>query len=155
VDSDISHAIQYGGEALKPTTRYTWKVTVWDNFGKSASAASWFETGLMDTGLGAWSGAKWIGGGSEDLVLYSNYLSVYKFQYGIQLDKASGSVKAAFVFGANDPRMLNKYLNLMGQENRRNDSYFALELDISAVSADTKELAKLNIYRVGLWTDRE
>lgn len=149
VDSGISHAIQYEGEALKPTTRYTWKVTVWDNFGKSASASSWFETGLMDTGLGAWSGAKWIGGENEDLVLYSQYLSVYKIQYGIQLDKASSSVKAAFVFGANDPRMLNKYLNLMGQENRRNESYFALELDISAVSADSKELAKLNIYRIG------
>jgi alpha-L-rhamnosidase len=153
VASDLSHAIQYEGEPLKPTTRYTWKVTVWDNFGKSASSSSWFETGLMDTSVNAWSGAKWIGGGNDDLVFYSHYLSVYKFQYGIQLDKASHSTKAAFVFGANDSRLMNKYLNLMGQENRRNESYIALELDISAVSNDPKGLAKLNIYRVGYTKD--
>ncbi len=149
VASDLSHAIQYEGEPLKATTRYSWKVTVWDNFGKSASASSWFETGLMDASVNAWSGAKWIGGGADDLVLHSHYLSVYKLQYGIQLDKAAGSTKAAFVFGANDPRMLNKNLNLMGQENRRDESYFALELDIAAVRDDAKGLAKLNVYRVG------
>jgi len=153
VDSDISHAIQYAGEPLKATTRYTWKVTVWDNFGKSASASSWFETGLLDASERAWSGAKWIGGGNEDLVLYSHALSVYKIQYGIQLDKASSSTKAAFVFGANDPRMLNKNLNLMARENRRDESYFALELDIAAVGENTNGAAKLNIYRVGYTKD--
>ena len=153
VASDLSHAIQYEGEPLKPTTRYTWKVTVWDYFGKSASASSWFETGLMSPSSDAWSGAKWIGGGSDDLVLYSHYLSVYKLQYGIQLDKASQSTKAAFVFGANDPRLMNRYLNLMGQEKRKDESYVALELDIAAVSDDPKGLARLNIYRVGYTKD--
>jgi alpha-L-rhamnosidase len=153
VSSDLSHAIQYAGEALKPMTRYTWKVTVWDNFGHVASASSWFETGLMNTSVSAWSGAKWIGGGDDDLVLYAHYLSVYRFQYGIQLDRASGSTRAAFVFGANDPRLMNKYLNLMGQENHKDESYVAVELDISAVGDDPRGIAKLNLYRVGYTKD--
>ena len=60
------------GPELKPATRYEWTVTVWDQKSKSSSASSWFETGLGRSGneLGAWSGATWIGGGNEDLVLY-------------------------------------------------------------------------------------
>ena len=144
VNSDISHGIEYVGTPLKATTRYVWKVTVWDNFNKENSANSWFETGLMNPNISAWSGAKWIGGGDDDLVLYAHYLSVFKLQYGIQLDKTSNSTKAAFVFGANDPRLMNKDLNLMGVKNAQNQSYVSLELDISNDS-----LPKLNIYRVG------
>ena len=151
VNSDISHGIEYVGTPLKATTRYVWKVTVWDNFNKENSANSWFETGLMNSNpdLSAWSGAKWIGGGDDDLVLYAHYLSVFKLQYGIQLDKTSNSTKAAFVFGANDPRLMNKDLNLMGVKNTKNESYVSLELDISKVSDAPDGLAKLNIYRVG------
>ena len=156
VNSDIAHAIQYMGEALKPTTRYSWKVTVWDNFGYEANASSWFEMGFLNPKIEAWSGAQWIGGGDKDLVFYSPYQAVFKCQYGIQLDKASNSTKAAFVFGANDSRLMNKNGNLMGRENGVNESYIALELDISEItentdlSRDNREGgAKLNIYRVG------
>ena len=136
VNSDVAHGIQYTGEALKPTTRYTWKLTVWDNFGTTANASSWFETGFLNPKIEAWSGAEWIGGGDDDLVFYSPYQSVFKFQYGIQLDKASNSTKASFVFGANDSRMMNKNLNLMGRENRPNESYVAFELDISEMAVN-------------------
>ena len=149
VNSDVAHAIQYAGEALKPTTHYTWNLTVWDNFGASTKAASWFETGFLNPKIEALSGAQWIGGGDEDVVFYSPYQSVFKFQYGIQLDKTSNSTKAAFVFGANDSRMMNKNLNLMGRENGKNESYVAVELDISNLSENTEGSAKLNIYRVG------
>lgn len=151
VNSDLSHGIEYVGTPLKATTRYTWKVNVWDNFNQMSSNTSWFETGLMNPNpdLSAWSGAKWIGGSDEDLVLYAHYLSVYKFQYAIQLDKASNSTKAAFTFGGNDPRLMDKNLNLMAMQNIQNQSYIALELDISNVSEATDGLAKLNIYRVG------
>jgi alpha-L-rhamnosidase len=74
---------------------------------------------------------------------------VFKIQYQIQLDKTSNSSKASFVFGANDPRLLNKNLNLMGVENKINESYIAVELDISSLSQDPASSAKLNIYRVG------
>ena len=149
VNSDVAHGIQYTGEALKPTTRYTWKLTVWDNFGTTANASSWFETGFLNPKIEAWSGAEWIGGGEGDLVFYSAYQAVFKCQYGIQLDKSSNSVKASFIFGANDPRLMNKNLNLMGRQNRLNESYAAVELDISEVGENTEGVAKLNIYRVG------
>ena len=149
--SDLSHGIEYAGTPLKATTRYTWKVSVWDNTNQITSNSSWFETGLMNPNpdLSAWSGAKWIGGGDEDLVLYSHYLSVYKFQYGIQLDKASNSTKAAFAFGANDRRLMDKDLNIMGIATAKNQSYITIELDISTVSDSANGLAKLNIYRIG------
>ncbi|AEI46897.1 alpha-L-rhamnosidase [Runella slithyformis] len=149
VDSDLSNGIEYAGTPLKATTRYTWKVTVWDNANAMASGSSWFETGLMNPGVSAWSGARWIGGGEEDMVFYSHYLSVFKFEYGLQLDKASNSTKAAFLFGGNDRRLMKKELNLMGVENTRNQSYIAFELDISGVNDSPEGLAKLHIYRVG------
>ena len=149
VNSDISLGIEYAGSPLKPTTRYTWKVTVWDNEDKTSTSNSWFETGLLNPDISAWSGAKWIGGGEEDLVFYSHYLSVYKFQFDIQLDKASGSTRAAFVMGANDSRLKNKDLNLMGMQNGPNESYIAFELDVSSVNDSPNGLAKINIYRFG------
>ena len=40
----------YGGPALSSSTRYYWRVQVWDTQGRAArpSATSWFETGLLD-----------------------------------------------------------------------------------------------------------
>ena len=149
VNSDLSHGITYAGSALQPTTRYNWKVTVWDNMGQMATSKSWFETGLMNPDLSAWSGAKWIGGSDNDLVFYAHYVSVFKFQFGIQLDQATNSTKAAFVIGANDNRLMNKDLNIMGMQNTHNQSYIAFELDISTVTDSPTGLAKLNIYRVG------
>lgn len=151
VDSDISLGIAYDGKALQPTTRYTWTVTVWDQDGQRVSNSSWFETGLMNPDLSAWDGASWIGGSDDDWVDYSHYLSVFKVQYGIQLDKASQSTKAAFVFGANDHRLMNKDLNLLGMENQKDQSYIAFELDISGL--EEEEQAKLNVYRVGYTPD--
>lgn len=149
VNSDISHGIAYEGTALQPTTRFTWKLTVWNNFNEVVSKTAWFETGLMNTTLSAWDGAQWIGGGAEDLVLYAHALSVFKFEYGIQLDKSTNSTKAAFVFGGNDARLMDKDLNLMGVETRKKENYITLELDISGVSGSPDGLAKLNIYRAG------
>ncbi len=153
VNSDISHGIQYAGTPLKATTRYTWKVTVWDNANATVSSSSWFETGLMNPSITAWSGARWIGGGEDDLVFYSHYLSVFKFEYGIQLDKATNSTKASFLFGGNDKRLMKKALNLMGVETGDNQSYIAFELDISGVNDSPEGLAKLHIYRVGYTLD--
>ncbi|MEZ0542034.1 family 78 glycoside hydrolase catalytic domain [Fibrella arboris] len=149
VASGLSHGIDYAGKALQPTTRYTWKLTVWDHTGQSVTTMSWFETGLMNPTLAGWSGATWIGGGNDDLVFYSHYLSVFKFQFGLQLDKASQSTRAAFVIGANDRRLMNRNLNLTGVANKQDESYIAFELDISSVTDAPDGLATLNIYRVG------
>ena len=148
VETGISTGIEYKGTALKPTTKYNWTLNVWDNKGEQLSNSSSFETGFLNHEISAWSGAKWIGGGDEDLVLYSHYLSVFKFQYGIQLDQGSSSTKAAFLFGGNDSRLMNKHLNLMKMENGINQSFVSFELDISPILSANKP-ALLNIYRVG------
>ena len=59
VASDKSLNICYAGPALAPSTRYYWKVTVWNNkTGEEASTEkAFFETGLLSDG---WSGAQWI-----------------------------------------------------------------------------------------------
>ncbi|MBK6978018.1 MAG: family 78 glycoside hydrolase catalytic domain [Cytophagaceae bacterium] len=152
VNSGQAHAIQYEGIAFAASTKYTWTVQVWDNKGKVSKATSWFETGLLNTSESAWSGAQWIGGGDEDLVFYLHYLSVFKLSFGIQLDKGSASTKGSVIFGANDTRLANKYLNLMGVERGRNESYTEIELDISGLNSENGK-AKLNIYRIGYTND--
>lgn len=149
VNQATSHGVAYEGANLLATTRYQWKLTVWNNFNEVATKTAWFETGLMNPNISAWDGAQWIGGGADDLVLYAPALSVFKLEFGIQLDKASSSTKAAFVFGGNDARLMNKDLNLMGMQTQKNENYIAIELDISGVSEITNGMAKLNIYRVG------
>jgi alpha-L-rhamnosidase len=149
VDSDISLGIQYEGSKLQPTTKYNYKVTVWDQDGNTASNSSWFETGLLNPDISAWNGAQWIGGGDNDLVFYSHYLSVFKMEYGIQLDQKSKSTKASFVFGGNDRRLMDKNLNIQGVENKKDQSYIRFELDITDVDGSENGLAKFNVYRVG------
>lgn len=48
-EGSASVGIVYSGAPLKPETRYSWKVSVWDQSGKSNTGESWFETGLMNS----------------------------------------------------------------------------------------------------------
>jgi alpha-L-rhamnosidase len=51
--------IEWDGPALRPATRYHWRVEVWDETGRlSGDARSWFETGLLHRD--EWT-ARWIG----------------------------------------------------------------------------------------------
>lgn len=85
----------YKGEALRPCTRYYWKVQVWDEKGKMIeSQPTWFETSLMNEG---WSGAKWIGSPVEGLSKYSSNL-IFDFD----LKVPEGSHFASFIWGAWD-----------------------------------------------------
>lgn len=148
-EGSVSIGTEYAGTPLKARTRYGWKVTAWDESGLSSTGESWFETGLMKPGISAWSGAQWIGGGDEDLVLCSHYLSVFTVGYKIQLDEGSASKKASFILGANDNRLLDRNMNIFGISSPKNGHYIKLELDISGVNGSESGLAKLNIYRVG------
>ncbi len=147
--NDVSLNIKYAGLPLKSCTRYNWKVLVWDQQQKVQAAESWFETGLMnpEPDLSAWDGAKWIGGGDEDMVLYSAYLPVFKINYALQLDQSSRSTKAGFILGANDIRLMDKNKNLFSLENKQDSSYILIELDITPLMSN--QPAKLNIYRSG------
>ena len=59
VASGQSVEVPYAGAAIAPSTRYYWKVLVWDQEGKPApeSPVSWWESGLLKQG---WR-AQWIG----------------------------------------------------------------------------------------------
>jgi alpha-L-rhamnosidase len=139
--------IVYAGMPLKAATRYNWAVTVWDQNGKTAKAASWFETGLMNPTLSAWDGASWIGGSNEDLVLYSKYLPLFNLKYVLAI--AAGSSKASIILGANDPRLMDKNKNIFQVQNGRNQSYLKVELDIAGVDGTATGRAKLHFYRAG------
>lgn len=153
IKSDLSLNIEYAGEPLQPATRYAWRVNVWNQRGEQSSASSWFETGLMsnDSAYQGWSGAKWIGGGDEDMVLYSHYLPVFKLNFSLQLDEASATTRTAFIYGANDERLMDKNKNLYHLENRPNESYIKIELDIAPLTEGKEAL--LNVYRVGYHPD--
>jgi alpha-L-rhamnosidase len=60
VESSQSVGVAYAGPALVPSTRYYWRVLVWDANGKPypASTPSWWETGLLNPEN--WR-AHWIG----------------------------------------------------------------------------------------------
>ena len=95
VPSDVSVGVVYRGEALKPCTRYNWKVEVWNVAGESVCNDSWFETGLMDSG---WSQAQWISSGQP-------HFSKYRSHYQIDFDLSCGGAGAVpvFLFGWRDP----------------------------------------------------
>ena len=87
-------------------------------------------------GLAAWGGATWIGGGNDDLVLYSPYLAVFDARYAVTI--APGSTRASFVYGANDSRLMDRNKNVYQVQNARDTSYIKLELDISALGGSTR-----------------
>ena len=60
VSSGQSLNVKYAGPAVKPSTRYWWRVELWDADQKAypASKAEWWETGLLNQN--AWRG-DWIG----------------------------------------------------------------------------------------------
>ncbi len=59
IESGSSLNIHYGGPAVKPGTRYFWRVKVWDVAEKlyAESETNWWETGLLKDG---WH-ARWMG----------------------------------------------------------------------------------------------
>ena len=144
--------IAYAGTPLKAATRYTWTVTVWDQSGAVSTATSWFETGLMNpsASLSAWDGAIWIGGSSKDVALYAKYLPIFNLTYTLSI--AEGSTRASIVLAANDPRLMDKNKNSYQLQVGKNESYFKIELDITAVAGGGN--AKINVFRAG-YTDKD
>ena len=92
ITSGESVNVVYHGEALRPATRYYWKVRVWNEKNQvSESQPEWFETGLLGT---AWNRAQWIGSSQVDL---SKYRSRFTIDYDFSI--AKGSNEAVFVLG--------------------------------------------------------
>lgn len=135
IQADFHSGITYEGKPLNPCTRYTVQAIVWDSAGESAQAETFFETAFLDGSEKPWEGAQWIS--AAECNLYAQSKEVFSIE--TQMRIAEGTC-GGIVFGANDPRLLDKNLNLFGMAGPH---YFAYELDISAVPA------QLKIYRVG------
>ena len=72
--------------------------------------------------------AKWIG--TSKTVLYSDYLPIFRYYCTLQLDAKSQSTDASVLIGGNDPRLMNRNLNIQGVECERDGSYIRIEYDI-------------------------
>ena len=104
VPSDKSLHITYAGPALSPSTRYYWKVTVWNNKDgrETSEEKAFFETGLLGSG---WSGAQWIRATPVDCKSDTDP-DVYRNQKGcmtLETDVTITSGNASVVFGAKTP----------------------------------------------------
>lgn len=140
VASTSSINIPYQGAGLKPSTRYHWNVTVWNDEDKKAETSSWWETGLLGSG---WDGAEWIGPDEQDMTFYPDYLPVFRMGFDVRIP--NGSRSASLLYGVNDPRLMDADMNLYNLESPRDKSYIRMEL---ALNGKDKQPA-LNIYRVG------
>ncbi|MBN2028816.1 family 78 glycoside hydrolase catalytic domain [bacterium] len=143
VESGLSNGIEYNGVALQPETGYNWALTVWDASGQSSTESSRFETGLMDPDIKAWDGAQFIG--THALTLDATSACLFEINTDFQI---RGGNAASLIFGANDFRFSDRFLNI---ENAEGENYIRFELDISGVG--TEKGAVFNIYRVGYGQD--
>ncbi|MBQ9660607.1 MAG: family 78 glycoside hydrolase catalytic domain [Bacteroidales bacterium] len=97
IRSDASLNIPYEGAALRPSTRYFWKVQVRDEQDALVeSDPTWFETGLMGSG---WSRAEWIG--SQEVGV-SRYRTFFDIDYDVQIPQ--GSSRAVFAYSVQDEK---------------------------------------------------
>ncbi|WP_270739381.1 family 78 glycoside hydrolase catalytic domain [Massilioclostridium coli] len=139
VKDSTSTFIQYEGTELQPKTQYTWTVTVTDDAGDTyTSEPQTFETGLMDTTRTSWDGAEWIG--ADELTLDATSAALFDLRTDLTIPE--GSTKASVIFGADDFRLNDEYLNIW---RKGGENYIKYEIDVTDPNA-----AKLNIYVVGM-----
>ena len=89
--------------------------------------------------------AKWIG--TTQTFLYSDYLPIFRYHCTLQLDAKSQSTDASVLLGGNDPRLMNRNLNIQGVECERDGSYIRIEYDIKPLASG--KAACIHIYRAG------
>ncbi|MCI2082702.1 MAG: glycoside hydrolase family 78 protein [Bacteroidales bacterium] len=145
-DGSLSVGITYAGKKLEPSTRYFWKVCVWDQGGKETRSKrpAWFETAADST---AWKSAQWIGGSKP---FFSKYRSRFIADFDIDLKKPI----ADFLFGYVDARNYCKInvANLGGTANflisyvrdGKQTDYMAKEYQVGKDSVSHVRLAVSN-----------
>ncbi|MBQ2011707.1 MAG: hypothetical protein II206_02880, partial [Bacteroidaceae bacterium] len=89
--------------------------------------------------------ALWIG--TSKPFLYADYLPIFRYHCTLQLDAKSHSTDASVLIGGNDPRLMNRNLNIQGVECQRDSSYIRIEYDIKPVASGKN--ACIHVYRVG------
>lgn len=81
--------------------------------------------------------AKWIGPSGDNLPCYPDYLPVYKIKCDAAIPhNGSGSI----IFGMNDPRLMNRNMNIFNLENQPDSSFVRVEFIGDG---------KINVYRKG------
>ena len=147
VESAASVGIPYDGEALKPSAKYTWTVTVTDQTGAVIeSEPATFTTSLLSDSIEAWNGAQWIGAP----VLPLDAVSKAVFHISADVTLHEGSKAYSFILGADDFRLKNPAYNpaLLSSEN-----WVRVELDLS--EATETGGAKINVYRKGYTAEED
>lgn len=75
---------------------------------------------------GIFENAKWIGAPGDRLPFYPDYLPVFRIDFDVDMSRRD---KASIVYGANDPRLMNRNLNIYGLENPVDSSGIRIEFD--------------------------
>lgn len=70
--------------------------------------------------------AKWIG--TDVPAVYAPYFPQFRISWTVQLDMKSHSSTAALLFGGNDPRLMDRNMNILNVENGQDESYIEVEL---------------------------
>lgn len=119
-EGSVSVGIPYGGETLKPKSRYYWQVTVWnqEDIPFTSKEEAFFETGLMGEGM---QEAKWISAPDDtETADHSEEDFVYSIHYDMEVENAA----ASFIFGAGQGKYGDMYLCQINSNEER--ALFAL-----------------------------
>ncbi len=149
VESDESTDVAFGStgevaQKLRPETDYWWRVRVVDDRDvETVSETGRFSTGLMNSKIGAWDGAQWIG--SEKTKLDAAAAHLFDLNTKFQINSGDN---ASFIFGADDQRFSSDFRNVYGGPGGEN--FIRLELDLSGVTSDASNTGGVvNLYRKG------
>lgn len=71
-------------------------------------------------------GAEWISVEADSMPIYPDYLSV--FRIGFNIDQTAGD-SSSFLFGIDDPRLMNPNKNVYGLKNGLGESYLRLQIE--------------------------
>lgn len=97
-------------------------------------------------------GAEWISVDSGSLPIYADYLPVFRLSFNLDLEPGNA---ASLLFGLDDPRLMDRNMNIYGLENKPGESYIRLEIETGDVAqsknSDGRGLAvdSVRLYRVG------
>lgn len=133
LETGCSTGLRYAGAPLPAASRCEVTLEAAAADGRTARGTTWFETGLMDPSPAAWDGAEWIG--APELALCADMLGVFAIETTLTLREGT---RAGLVFGAHDPRLLDRTKNESFLEG---ENYFRFVLDTAAQTVE--------IFRVG------
>lgn len=106
--------------------------------GGSSFAGSRVQGGAVDNSQEAVFGqAKWIGPAANRLHFMPERLTVFAIDFDLKLE---GKSSASFIYGADDPRLMSRNLNIHNLENRPWESY---------IKATFSSDGTIQLYRVG------